>query len=122
MEEKHEGQKDRFVFLFLHQPEIYTGRIIGRDGMNIREFEKQSGTSLIIGDGHWLIIKGVGSDVDRAAAVMQGLIKGERINPNIIQDDFKQYDEGEKPNEYVCEHCGIYEAYEPKCNKCEEEK
>lgn len=26
-----------------------------------------------------------------------------------------------KCNEYVCEHCGIYYAVNPKCNKCEAE-
>lgn len=29
----------------------------------------------------------------------------------------------DKPKKmYICQYCGFYEAYHPKCNKCEEEK
>lgn len=87
--------KEREIFIYLKKGNEMQGRIIGREGRNLRAFEKESGIKVIIGEGYyWIILKGADDyKLDRAIFAMNDLIKDGRIHPLRIEDSFRKYDE-----------------------------
>ncbi|MBI4567258.1 MAG: ribonuclease Y [Planctomycetes bacterium] len=94
------------------------GRIIGRDGRNIRAFESQTGVDVIVDDTPGVIVVSAFDAVRREVArrTMERLIQDGRIHPTRIEEVAKQtQEEVEKEisttGKQVCDDLGIYNIH-----------
>jgi ribonuclease Y len=85
------------------------GRIIGREGRNIRCFEKASGVDVIVDDTPGVVVLSSFDSIRREAArlAMERLVSDGRIHPGRIEDMIKQAEEDvektiRKTGEEVC--------------------
>lgn len=94
------------------------GRIIGREGRNIRTFEQISGVSLLIDDTPETVVLSSFSPVRREVAriTLENLIADGRIHPARIEEMFKKAqsqvrEQVQEAGEQACFDCGIHDMH-----------
>jgi ribonucrease Y len=99
-------QTSESVVSVLHLPgDEMKGRIIGREGRNIRAFESVTGVNLIIDDTPEAVLLSCFDPVRREVAriTLEKLITDGRIQPQRIEE---AYEQGKKEIELICKRAG----------------
>lgn len=77
---------ERTIYVWVPNMEL-AGRLIGREGRNIRCLELLTDTDIQISDRRWAAVTGHPTDVKVAAVTIWDLVQGEgRVYPNRIRD------------------------------------
>ena len=92
--QEEQGPEDKVVYVYIKDAEELIGRLIGREGRNIRTLTRLTETDIDLPDshqgkknrGHWIKVIGHPRDASLCAMAIHLLLKDGRITPTIIEE------------------------------------
>ena len=79
-----DDEKDRTIYIYA--VDEMQGRIIGREGRNIRMIERLTDTTFTFDNKNWVTVTGHPADVEMVRKTLWDLMKDGRIHPTRIEE------------------------------------